>query len=333
MRALFCVIVALLASTSARAQQPAPTGASDVVLPVKVANVNPIYPEAAGRAGIYGRVVIEVKINRTGVVETARVLQSVPELDEAALVAVRQWQYTPGTRAGQPIDVVTRVPVRFSPDNSIIPTDTWKQTARGVISIAKLLSRLQREANVLAAAHNTNRPLTRQEWLNISAAISREFASELGPYKDMAARQQQAITDLLEEMAFAAPAACGPVSTFSAEDKRELHAREKPYDTWARVMSDMPLVAGKPVDVRWRMDGGDMTTLVAYSPSGTLLVPTAFGAHPDKSRSEWNRLKNKQELGSLFTFPRPGCWNLHVMRSGGSTADLWIDVVAAQGQN
>jgi len=38
---------------------------------------------------------VEAVLERTGDVESVRVLQSIPELDQAALDAVRQWKYEP----------------------------------------------------------------------------------------------------------------------------------------------------------------------------------------------------------------------------------------------
>jgi protein TonB len=46
-------------------------------------------------------------------VQNARVIRSVPGLDESALAAVRQWAYTPTKLNGMPIDVVMTVTVTF----------------------------------------------------------------------------------------------------------------------------------------------------------------------------------------------------------------------------
>ena len=42
------------------------------------------------------------------------VLRSVPLLDEAAIAAVRQWQYTPTLLNGVPVPVIMTVTVNFS---------------------------------------------------------------------------------------------------------------------------------------------------------------------------------------------------------------------------
>ena len=47
--------------------------------------------------GVQGIVIIEATIGADGHVINARILRSVPLLDQAALDAVRQWEYTPTT--------------------------------------------------------------------------------------------------------------------------------------------------------------------------------------------------------------------------------------------
>lgn len=83
--------------------------------PKKVHHVNPVYPEAAKAAGIGGVVVIEATIGADGTVIDTRVLRSVdPELDEAALAAVRQWRYQPTLLNGAPVPVIMTLTVNFT---------------------------------------------------------------------------------------------------------------------------------------------------------------------------------------------------------------------------
>jgi protein TonB len=44
---------------------------------------------------VRGAVVIDITIGTDGKVQEAKVVQSVPRLDQAALQAVRQWEYEP----------------------------------------------------------------------------------------------------------------------------------------------------------------------------------------------------------------------------------------------
>ena len=75
--------------------------------------VPPTYPQIAIAAHLSGTVIVEAIIGVDGAVRDARVLRSIPLLDEAALTAVRQWRYSPTTLNGIPVAVVMTVSVRF----------------------------------------------------------------------------------------------------------------------------------------------------------------------------------------------------------------------------
>jgi protein TonB len=82
--------------------------------PQKLREVNPVYPPIAQAARIQGIVIIEATIGADGRVVDARVLRSVPMLDQAALDAVRQWEYTPTMLNGVPVPVIMTVTVQFT---------------------------------------------------------------------------------------------------------------------------------------------------------------------------------------------------------------------------
>ena len=82
--------------------------------PRKVQHVPAIYPEIARNARVEGTVILEATIDERGVVTDARVLRSVPLLDNAALAALRQWRYTPTLLNGVPVRVLMTVTFRFS---------------------------------------------------------------------------------------------------------------------------------------------------------------------------------------------------------------------------
>jgi TonB family protein len=86
----------------------------DVRPPQKTKDVRPIYPPQALAAGIEGVVILEATIGVDGRVIGATVLRGVPMLDEPALDAVRQWEYTPTTLFGAPVAVLMTVTVNFS---------------------------------------------------------------------------------------------------------------------------------------------------------------------------------------------------------------------------
>lgn len=86
---------------------------SMLVTPVKIVDVPAILPVKAQQAGVRGMVVVEVHIAADGTVTDAKVLRSVPLLDEAALAAVRQWRYKPTLSGGTAVPVITTATVTF----------------------------------------------------------------------------------------------------------------------------------------------------------------------------------------------------------------------------
>ena len=82
--------------------------------PRKIRDVKPVYPQIAQTAKISGLVIIEAIIGKDGRVRDAKVLRSVQLLDQAALDAVRQWEYTPTLLNGVPVEVIMTVTVNFT---------------------------------------------------------------------------------------------------------------------------------------------------------------------------------------------------------------------------
>jgi TonB family protein len=75
---------------------------------------NAAYPPDALAAGVDGTVVAEILVNEAGIVSDARVLKSVPPLDDAALKAVREWRYDPTIVDGKAVPVRMTVTVSFT---------------------------------------------------------------------------------------------------------------------------------------------------------------------------------------------------------------------------
>jgi TonB family protein len=72
------------------------------------------YPETARRAGIQGRVIIQFVVDEDGSVINPRVLRGIGGgADEAAVEAITQMKFTPGTQLGQPVKVRMTQPVVF----------------------------------------------------------------------------------------------------------------------------------------------------------------------------------------------------------------------------
>ncbi len=86
-----------------------------VKTPTKIKDVRPVYPAIAKSARVSGVVTIEATIGADGKVIDAKVVRSVPLLDQAALDAVRQWEYTPTLLNGVPVPVVMTVTINFTP--------------------------------------------------------------------------------------------------------------------------------------------------------------------------------------------------------------------------
>jgi TonB family protein len=86
----------------------------NVQQPTKMKHVAPVYPLEAKEARVSGVVILEARIEADGRVVNARVLRSIPELDQAAIDAVRQWEFTPTLLNGVPTPVLMTVTVQFS---------------------------------------------------------------------------------------------------------------------------------------------------------------------------------------------------------------------------
>jgi protein TonB len=86
----------------------------DISEPKKIKDVKPAYPEIAQNAMVQGIVILEILVDQEGRVAEAKVLRSIPLLDQAAIDAVTQWQYMPTLLNGAPVPVVMTVTVNFS---------------------------------------------------------------------------------------------------------------------------------------------------------------------------------------------------------------------------
>jgi TonB family protein len=86
----------------------------DVKAPVVMHRPDPVYPEDARKARVSGIVTVEAIVTRDGVVKSVSVLKHLPRgLDEAAVDAVKQWTFKPGTLDGQPVEVAFDLMINF----------------------------------------------------------------------------------------------------------------------------------------------------------------------------------------------------------------------------
>jgi TonB family protein len=82
--------------------------------PKLISNVPPIYPPIAQSARVQGIVTCDIVIDEEGNVKAARVVRSIPLLDQAALDAVKQWKFSPALPNGVPTPVIATVMINFS---------------------------------------------------------------------------------------------------------------------------------------------------------------------------------------------------------------------------
>ncbi len=111
---------ALLAGVVLAGCGPSPTEAPAVghsEPPRAVRTPPPAYPEALGCDGVGGRTDLRVTINPDGRVGPVALQKSSGHaaLDQAAIEAVRGWEFAAATRAGQPVASTIAVPMTFNP--------------------------------------------------------------------------------------------------------------------------------------------------------------------------------------------------------------------------
>jgi TonB family protein len=82
--------------------------------PTRLKYVSPVYPKAALDKGVQGAVVLGATVGEDGKVRNVKVLKSIPLLDQAAIDALKQWEYAPGTRGGAAVAVEITVTITFS---------------------------------------------------------------------------------------------------------------------------------------------------------------------------------------------------------------------------
>ncbi len=92
--------------------EPVRVGAG-VETPQLVHRVEPAYPPDAVAARVEGTVVVEATVDERGQVQEVRVLRSIESLDQAAIDAVMQWQYSPLRLNDQPARFILTVNVSF----------------------------------------------------------------------------------------------------------------------------------------------------------------------------------------------------------------------------
>jgi TonB family protein len=117
------VVVGMVLCPAAYAQQEQVFKPGDgVVAPRLNKEVKPVYPVSARLALAEGVVHLECVVRVDGTPGDIRVVKSVhPALDEAAMRALSEWRFVPGTKDGRTVPVLVEVEVAFSLRDSAEP--------------------------------------------------------------------------------------------------------------------------------------------------------------------------------------------------------------------
>jgi TonB family protein len=92
-----------------------PVSEPGVAPPQKLEGPGPFYPREPYDANVQGNVGLVVVVQADGSVGDIRVAKPLePNLDEAAIASARRWRFKPGTKDGQPVDVIVRLDISFS---------------------------------------------------------------------------------------------------------------------------------------------------------------------------------------------------------------------------
>jgi TonB family protein len=171
----FC---SLFLTASLLAQQSAPKEADLVTISTETAMQHltnyaaPKYPSVAENSGIKGTVTMHVTISEAGAVKNIKIKSGHPFFINAAMEAVRKWQFTPFDKAVQ-----TDLNVDFTPPMSkaeLEKFDKFSTTYFRAYDAARaaLIKRDYPEAEKqVAIALSSVEPVAEQRWLEFSSAL------------------------------------------------------------------------------------------------------------------------------------------------------------------
>jgi protein TonB len=74
----------------------------------------PVYPQLAKSARVQGTIRLQAIIAVDGTIKNLRLISGPPLLVNAAVEAVRRWQYKPTLLNGSPVEVITEIDVNFT---------------------------------------------------------------------------------------------------------------------------------------------------------------------------------------------------------------------------
>ena len=118
MRTIFTAVAlaAALVASAAAQSQTYKVGQDGVKAPVIIKEVRPQYTKDAMDRKVQGSVEMECVVRADGTVDDdVKVTKSLdPDLDQQAVIAVRQWRFRPGTKDGKPVDVQVNIELTFT---------------------------------------------------------------------------------------------------------------------------------------------------------------------------------------------------------------------------
>lgn len=104
----------LEAQASFAAQAGSPLRVSPAIMERRIVyRANPVYPEAARRAGKHGMVVLDALIGADGTVRRVRAVSGADLLAQSAADALQSWKFEPYQTDGKPVEVETTIAIEF----------------------------------------------------------------------------------------------------------------------------------------------------------------------------------------------------------------------------
>lgn len=109
-------LAAALVVSAAAQSKPVYHVGDGVKAPVLVRDVKPNYTQKAKDRKVQGSVGLKIVVQSDGsVADNVQVTKSLdPDLDQAAITAVKQWSFRPGTKDGAAVDVEVDVEMTFT---------------------------------------------------------------------------------------------------------------------------------------------------------------------------------------------------------------------------
>jgi TonB family protein len=111
----FMALVAVLScALMAQDTEPVYRVGNGVSPPGITHKVEPQYSEEASKAGLVGKVLLQVVVGTDGKPRDMKVIRSLGlGLDENAMAGVGAWEFAPGNKDGQPVNVRVKIEVNF----------------------------------------------------------------------------------------------------------------------------------------------------------------------------------------------------------------------------